>query len=400
MEGGGHQADRSRGLDESLPHASRIQDGGRFQRARKITRAGELFDGVEPLDGRPALRRRGIKGLALAPPLQIPSAGETLMIRHGGSRMNSAIVLWGVLAGSLFATDSQAIMALTEEQPYDVSGDSYYYLQPDADPYYGSSSGGTWSAPAYDRRCQSSSLCVFASMPLYYQQDYALEQYIREHLGVYDPGLCVPTANAMVMGGILTEFSGTRAPWLGTFESDWDYRQRIFETGMKMDTDFADGGTYLGSGKGLLQWNSLLSSGATKNKTDIDGIGPFDNTHPSTADFISKIRADKYAYIVSMDARSRHSNFWGTSWKWEAGHGLAINGFDRDALKIYDPWAEIYFVRLHIEHLKYNGVGFGKDRSVVDIATDVGGNDWGFVKYEQGNGYKVILDEYMGWSID
>ncbi len=310
-----------------------------------------------------------------------------------------------MLAVAAFSTsESQALMRAVDDgcglRPALSRTEGFTRLAPL--PYCDGGAGGG-SAPALtatrDSRCQSHDLCVFAKMPLYYQQDPALEALIRQRLGVYDGGLCVPTSTSMVLAGVLSEAdpASTRDGWLSAFENSWDMKERIYQAGLRERTDFEDGGTFSSKAKKLIKSVRENSRAIHKNKFIEDGIGEFDHTKPTTADLIGKIRSEKYAIIVGMDRMRRNKNFWGTSWKRESGHALAINGFDRDALKIYDPWAEIYYVRLRHEHLKLNGIGFGKDRSVVDIAGGFS-NDWGFVANSQSGGFKVILKSYVGWS--
>lgn len=301
-----------------------------------------------------------------------------------------------LIVASLASTLAEARM-MEENAPCEVGNEGQMFCP-------GSTGGSAPSAPAplhYDPRCQSADLCVFTKMPLYYQQDSGLEQLIRQRRGVYDGGLCTPTATAMILGGVLSEAnSGSRRDgWLSAFENSWDMKERVYQTGVRENTDFKDGGTRPRRAKVLINSVRKNSSGVVKNKFVEDGIGELDHAHPSTEKLIGLIRADKYALLVGMNHHRRKRNIWGTSWKREGGHSLAINGFDRDALKVYDPWAEVYYVRLHNEHLKIHGIGVGKNRSVVDIAGGYA-NDWGFVANGQSEGLKVILDEYIGWAFD
>jgi hypothetical protein len=251
-------------------------------------------------------------------------------------------------------------------------------------------------------RCQSSNRCFYSTLPVYSQNDSALENYVGQKIGVAnysDQGMCVPTSAAMLIAAVLSErSSGTRLNQ--TFLQDFNSRQwyeNVYQLGKAASTDFKNGGTKIFNmfnhiknlfanirpGKGIKYYKDGLFLG----KADV-----------TNSEMIGHIRKDKYAFLIGVDRNIRKEAtvlFSKVVWyKRESGHGLVIKGYDGDRLHIQDPWGMDYFVRIEREFFKTTQVGIGNTHSVFKPITSSG---W---MGHYNSTHKLVLDELTGISLD
>ena len=254
-------------------------------------------------------------------------------------------------------------------------------------------------------RCQSAYRCFFARMPTYEQDDTGLENYIGNRIGTTnyrDPGLCAPTAAAMVLTAVVDE-RDSRTKLNNAFLENLSSRfwyETVYQIGLDSYTDFDYGGTnlynvYASFGKyfertvatqGLsLSWGAPWAQGANVTNQDI----------------INLIKSKKPAIYIGVDALDQQEAYVdGIRKTWYevngGGHALVIKGFDGDRLHIQDPWGMDYFARLQDENFATYSNG---STQVNAVFTDLSNNQGSFMG-TYGNNHKIVLDETMALSLD
>ena len=254
-------------------------------------------------------------------------------------------------------------------------------------------------------RCQSTYRCFFARMPAYQQDDTGLENYIGNRIGrtnYRDPGLCAPTAAAMVLRAVVDE-RDSRTKLNNTFLENLSSRfwyETVYQIGLDSYTNFNYGGTnpynvYASFGKyfertvatqGLsLSWGTPWAQGANVTNQDI----------------INLIKSKKPAIYIGVYALDQQeANVDGRRKTWYEvngpGHALVIKGFDGDRLHIQDPWGMDHFARLQDENFATYSNG---STQVNAVFTELSNNPGSFMG-TYGNNHKIALLEVMALSLD
>ncbi len=212
----------------------------------------------------------------------------------------------------------------------------------------------------------TSSFCIKADMPLLHQSTSKLADYIsqreRNSSIKKDTGWCSPVASTMAISG---EFLSTPTNTsLGDntlnsikskkeVKSKYDrtalYADVIYNVGERMRTNWRKGGTSNSNinkaFKGIYQRirgnvDKGFKSFSTKNNTyNVSYFKSLISKYtPAMVFSIYKVR--------TKDSRGRNSR------KVLAGHSIAVNGYEGNYLKIYDPWGRIYNVGLQSQGRK------------------------------------------------
>ena len=259
--------------------------------------------------------------------------------------------------------------------------------------------------PKLNGRCQSAYRCFFARMPTYQQDDSGLETYIGNRIGTTnyrDPGLCAPTAAAMILRAVVDE-RDSRTKLNNNFLENLSSRfwyETVYQIGLDSYTDFDDGGTN--------PYNIYVSFGryfertvSTKGISLSWGTPWAKSANVTNQDIINLIKSKKPAIYIGVDALDQQEAYVdGIRKTWYevngGGHALVIKGFDGDRLHIQDPWGMEYFARLQDENFATYSNG---STQVNAVFTDLTNNQGSFMG-TYGNNHKIVLDETMALSLD
>jgi len=260
-------------------------------------------------------------------------------------------------------------------------------------------------APKLHARCQSTYRCFFARMPVYQQDDSGLETYIGSRIGTSnysDPGLCAPTAAAMVLRAVVDE-RDSRTKLNNAFLENLSSRfwyETVYQIGLDSYTNFDNGGTnpynvYASFGKYFertvatkslsLTWGTPWAQGANVSNQDIINL-------------IKSIKPAIYIGVYALEQREAYVDGRRKTWYEfnDPGHALVIKGFDGDRLHIQDPWGMDHFARLQDENFATYSNGPAQVKAVF---TDLSNNQGSFMG-RYGNNHKIVLYQMMALSLD
>lgn len=254
-------------------------------------------------------------------------------------------------------------------------------------------------------RCQSAYRCFFAGMPAYQQDASGLESYVGNRIGVSnykDPGLCAPTAAAMVLSAVVGE-RDSRTKLNNAFLENLPSRswyETVYQIGLDSYTNFYYGGTdpyniYYSFGK------YFERTVATKSISLSWGTSWAQDANVTNQDIINLIKSKKPALYIGVDALDQQEAYVGGRRKiWYEvngpGHALVIKGFDGDRLHIQDPWGMDHFARLQNENFATYSNG---STQVNAVFTDLSNSQGSFMG-TNGTNHKIALDEVMALSLD
>ncbi len=242
-------------------------------------------------------------------------------------------------------------------------------------------------------RCQSSARCFYAQMPVYNQNNFMLENYVGNKIGVsqyHDAGLCAPTSGAMVLRAVLSEKDGL-TKLNNTFLNFLPYQpwyETIYQIGVDAQTDFLNGGTT------PYEMNHAFSAYFSKTQAK---KGLYLNLWQrnnlwANQDMIDLIKSKKPAFLIGVHPLTKvGARYTSTS----SGHALAIKGFDGDRLHIQDPWGMDHFARIQVEKIQMSNGAQVETTTFKDF-----GASRGTFMGTYGSDHKIVLDEVLGVSLD
>lgn len=245
-------------------------------------------------------------------------------------------------------------------------------------------------------RCQSSSRCLYLSTPAYAQSASELASYVGRKLQISnyrDPGLCVPTAGAMALKGILNErhaLTRLNNTFLESIPSKQWY-EIVYKIGVDSNTDFINGGTW--NGNMFFSFQDYFFRTVPKKSLfyHYDGMLPDEHTLITNSAMINSIKDKKFMYFIGADALKKEGSY---GWAYDSGHAMVIKGFDGDRLHIQDPWGMDYFARIAPENVSMSD-GITKKRQVFQYT-----GTQGYLGSARANNFKIALDEFAGISLD
>jgi hypothetical protein len=254
-------------------------------------------------------------------------------------------------------------------------------------------------------RCQSTSRCFYANFPVYEQGFWGLENYIGNKLGkanYTDPGLCGPTAGAMILKAVLNE-RDNRTKLNNVFLTNvlnQSWYETVYQLGRDANTDFINGGTYT-TGIYFSFLNYFRNTAAQKSLYLTMEHSWSQGARITNSDIINLIKTKKPALYIGVKALVRHETYINGIQKiWHAyegpGHALAIKGFDGDRLHIQDPWGMDNFVRL--EHQNFP-IYINDPGRVNGVMNDLSSNSGTYFAY-YGRTNKIVLEEVIALGLD
>ena len=252
-------------------------------------------------------------------------------------------------------------------------------------------------------RCQSSVRCFFANMPVYQQDNSGLESYIGSKIGIsnyQDPGLCAPTAAAMMLRAVVDEKDG-RTRLNNTFLENMHFKpwhDTVYQIGTDADTDFRNGGTTTDSI--YYAFRNYFNRTVAYKDFDLAYIGTgSDLSHYSNSDVINLIKTYKPAFLIGLRKSLKKTGYVdGVQRTWyesQGGHALVIKGFDGDRLHIQDPWGMDHFARMQNENIATYSRGAVEPYVVF---TSLGNSDSFMGRYGSTN--KIVLDDMVSLHLD
>jgi hypothetical protein len=233
--------------------------------------------------------------------------------------------------------------------------------------------------PPQPDRCESSTFCVNAKMPLFDQSNYQLLEYISKKTGrniSYDQGYCAPTATAMWLAGLKLDAPKVKFNNLLDGLTDLNVQSKapelIWDVGQGMGTNWKSGGAH----PLRILWYARSQNNGVKNYTRKNSEDSWEGLHAGTqaGGFKGDIKKHKMSILIllgtfkgvghkltSVDCSKNPCNIQykrGSSYWRTGGHVMVINGYEGDYFKVHDPWGRIYNIRIDRQFILFGHRAF------------------------------------------